>query len=577
MKFNSSNIDMDQVENIRDQFISENAVGAAHGNSEADSQPTPAPNSDQASAQPHPPNAPAQVPVVEAHIDPDDFDRTRVFPPEVLKAAAAGTPWASPEMPAAADPMKSLSDRSDSRMELPRGRHGTRDGEPAHDPHPTGSHPIPPAPGTQWDTAVQPRIPAAPRGGVNPAHTGEFRQFPQQNPNPAHTGPTPTYREGPRPGPAPWDQRGGQAAQQFPQHGPAASQHHADQGRGDHQQNHRNQANHPAERSAPQQDRNQGQRPAAQADEARSERNVPEAATVRDFALEGPRRQLPKQGWRGAVAKLGIPINKGAAELERDHYKDIINKNLANPKRVGVAAFKGGVGKTTATICLASTIAQWRYESRVVGMDTVARGTLALRVAGERKPNNSVQSLAADQRLYTGNHVRAHMMVNQHRLAVLGSDIDLDNSPLEPAEYTRACDELERYNELIFVDTEPSTATPAYETIMKSLDALVLVINPTLDSAVPGRDVLPWLRKKGLTELAGRTLVLINHQTPAKSHLDVKNVVNHFQNEGAKVLEVMHDAHLAEAGPINLELLDKRTELQYLRASAILMELLPAV
>ncbi|WP_071289819.1 MinD/ParA family protein [Mycolicibacterium llatzerense] len=577
MKFNSSNIDMDRVENIRDRFISENAVGAAHGDPDADGQPAPAPGSDQASAQPRPQNPPAQVPVVDAPFDPDVFDRTQVFPPEVLKAAAEGTPWALPEPPSAADPMKSLSDRSDSRMEVPRGRHGSRDGEPAHDPHPTGSHPISPAPGAQWDTAVQPRIPAAPRGDANPTHTGEFRQFPQQHQNPAHTGPTPTYREGPWPGPAKWDQHGGQAAQQFPQHGPAAPQPYVDQGRGDHQQSHHNQPNRPAEGSAPQRDWNQSQRPGAQADETQPDRNVPDTATVRDFALEGSRRQAPKQGWRGAVAKLGVPISKGAAELKRDHYIDTINRNLANPKKIGVVSFKGGVGKTSATICLGSTIAQCRYESRVVAMDTVARGTLALRVAGERKPDNSVQALVANKHLYTGNHVRAHMMVNQHRLAVLGSDIDLDNSPLEPGEYTRACGELERYNELIFVDTEPSTATPAYETIMRSLDALVLVINPTLDSAVPGRDVLPWLRKKGLTELAGRTLVLINHQTPTKSHLNVKNVVNHFQNEGAKVLEVMHDAHLAEAGPINLELLDKSTELQYLRASAILMELLPAV
>ena len=296
-----------------------------------------------------------------------------------------------------------------------------------------------------------------------------------------------------------------------------------------------------------------------------------------DFAVESGRREGPQQGWRSVISRMGIPVGKGPAELEYDHDIATINKRLRYRKTVGIAAFKGGVGKTSMTMGLASTVAAHRQDGGVVAIDTVARGSLAMRVKGEQPTDGHVKALAYDDNLHTISDVRAHLMSNPHRLSVLGSHRDLVDEPLSPQEYLHALQQLHRHHEIVFVDTEPSVATPAYGTIMASLDALILVVNPSRDSAIPGREVLPWLRAHGLSELAERTIVLLNHPSPAKPHMNEEVITNHFHNnERVEVLAIPYDAHLAEAGAISLGLLDKTTRRQFVSAAAILLDKLPA-
>lgn len=302
--------------------------------------------------------------------------------------------------------------------------------------------------------------------------------------------------------------------------------------------------------------------------------------TEREFAVKGGRREGPQQGWRSVISRMGIPLGKGAAEIAYDHDIAMINKRLRYRKTIGVVAFKGGVGKTSITICLGSTLATHRQDGGVVAVDTVARGTLAMRVKEDhRDVSGDVRSLAYDPEADEANidAVHAHLLSNRDRLSVLGSRRDLIAEPLAPNEYLTALERLRRHHKLVLVDTEPSTATPAFETIMESLDALILVVTPTRDGAVPASEVLPWLRARGLTELASRTIVLLNHQSPAKPHMDEESITHGFhKNEKVEVLKIPYDAHLAEASPISLELLDKNTRRQFVRAAAILLDKLPA-
>ncbi len=295
-----------------------------------------------------------------------------------------------------------------------------------------------------------------------------------------------------------------------------------------------------------------------------------------DFTVRGGRREDPQQGWRSVVARMGIPVGKGAEEQKYDNDIAMINKRLRYRKTVGVVAFKGGVGKTSITMALASTVAKHRQEGGVVAIDTVARGTLALRVKGEQPAGGDVRSLASDADSDI-DAVSAHLMSNQDRLSVLGSHRDLLTEPLQASEYTTALEQLRRHHKIVFVDTEPSTATPAYETIMASLDALILVVTPSRDTALLAKEVLPWLRARGLVELATRTVVLLNHATPAKPHVDKTTIAKHFHaDEKVEVLEIPYDEHLAEASPVSLALLDKTTRRQFVRAAAILLDKLPA-
>jgi MinD-like ATPase involved in chromosome partitioning or flagellar assembly len=294
------------------------------------------------------------------------------------------------------------------------------------------------------------------------------------------------------------------------------------------------------------------------------------------FSMESHREEGPKQGWRKTVAKV-IPIGKSAAEKEYDHDIFLINKQLRYPRVVGVAGFKGGTGKTSTVVCLGSTIGEHRATGAVVGVDADEHGTLPMRMRGQRV--SDVKSFAADTAVNTPSDMRSHMMSNTHRFSVLGSSAAHAADPLSADEYTTALEKIKKFADvsLILVDMDTSAASPSYESVMHSLDALVLVTAPTMESARLGQEMLSWIREHDLGGLLSRTTVLINHHTPTKSYVNLDEVIAYFQGqEKLKVYRVPWDEHLAEAGPVSLSLLNKGTRRRFVRVAAHVVNSLPA-
>lgn len=295
----------------------------------------------------------------------------------------------------------------------------------------------------------------------------------------------------------------------------------------------------------------------------------------RSFTLQNQRREGPQQGWRGALHRMHVPVGKGQNEIDFDLDIARINKVIRYPKVIGFASPKGGVGKTVSAMAVASTIAAHRQKGEVVAVDTDHNGSLARRVRGDQI--SSIKRFVEDGNLHSTNDVKAHMQSNHHRLSVLGSSREPLESPLTADEYLDALQILQTGHLFTIVDMDTSAATPAYETIMRSLDALVVVTATSLDSAEASQDMMDWIRARGLTELSTRTVVLINHQSPAKPHLDLDATVSHFRNtEAHEVREIHWDEHLAEAGPINLDLLNKATKRAFVSVAALLVDSLPS-
>jgi MinD-like ATPase involved in chromosome partitioning or flagellar assembly len=302
---------------------------------------------------------------------------------------------------------------------------------------------------------------------------------------------------------------------------------------------------------------------------------TPDRGIDAGFTNRSQRREGPQQGWRGALHRLHIPITKGDAEIDYDLDIAKINKVIRYAKVIGFASPKGGVGKTVCAMAVGSSIAAHRQNGGVVAIDTDHSGSLARRVAGDQRSH--IKRFVSDENLSSANDVVSHMQSNHHRLSVLGSSWEPLEKPLTPDDYLRALKVLQAGHLFTVVDMDTSAASPAYETIMRSLDALVIVTATSLDSAKASQDMLNWMRARGLTELHKRTVVLINHQSPAKPYLDLDETVNHFRNnESLEVSEIPWDDHLAEAGPINLDLLNKATRRQFVKVAARLVDSLPA-
>lgn len=294
------------------------------------------------------------------------------------------------------------------------------------------------------------------------------------------------------------------------------------------------------------------------------------------FGLDRYRSEGPQQGIRAVLHRFHIPIGKSQSEIEYD--KDIarMNKSMRYAKVIGVGNLKGGVGKTTAAISFGSTLAQHRAQGKVVAIDAASNGTLDQRVNNEERKYSDIRRFANDPNLNAINEIESHLLSNHHGLSILGSGDPLDDNKLTPEEYLKTLERLKRYYRFIIVDLDNSVANLVFETAMKSLDALVIVSSTARGGAAAAKDTLGWVRQHQMHELYSRSFVLMNSQTPAKPSLNVAQTISHFvNNEKRPVIEVAWDEHLAEDGPVNLDLIDKGTRRSFEVAVAKVVSSLP--
>jgi putative peptide zinc metalloprotease protein len=208
---------------------------------------------------------------------------------------------------------------------------------------------------------------------------------------------------------------------------------------------------------------------------------------------------------------------------------------------------KGGVGKTTMTLALGSTFAMQRGD-RVVAVDANPdAGNLAHRVAPPHDRNithvlrdlDDITSYAT-LRTYTAQ-------APESRLEVLASDDDPRiGMALDREDYHRLIDLLDRFYNLILLDTGTGILDSANQGLLGEADQVVLVLGPGLDGGRAAALTLDWMDEHGFEELVSRTVVVINglHKEDAGPTVPMRR---HFEKRCARVVTVPWDPEL-EAG-----------------------------
>lgn len=315
--------------------------------------------------------------------------------------------------------------------------------------------------------------------------------------------------------------------------------------------------------------------------------SAPQGPDETAWSTAAAERTGPKQGWRGGLAKIGIKLSKSARELDYDRDVLRMKRKLAYPQNVVFVSLKGGVGKSTSTIAMGSTLAHHRDVSDVVAFDSATDGSLRRRMPVEQN-----RAVTSDTRLFlrsvstrklSGSEIQVQLYSNPAGLQALVAAQHYQDYELAADEFDTILGALHREYMVNLIDMSPDRRVPTFWPAIRSAHAVVLVTTPNSVSIDNVKRFIDLLRDSDYKYLLTRTVLLWNDAAPGNEvviNVDAtKNVLVRElspQNDPSTCLvDIPLDPHLATGGEINLSLLRKDTRRQFERAAALLMDKLP--
>lgn len=300
-------------------------------------------------------------------------------------------------------------------------------------------------------------------------------------------------------------------------------------------------------------------------------RRTPSAADFTDAEMLPPKRTVPTRGWRRLVYDAsGRTLNPGPSreEQRREELEARLRTPITGSRRVVVMSRKGGVGKTTMTLALGSIFAMLRGD-RVAAVDANPdAGNLAHRVAPtqDRKITDVLRDADAIDsyavlRDYTSQAVES-------RLEVLASDDDPRiGQALDRGDYHRLISLLDRFYNLILLDTGTGILDSANQGLLQEADQVVLVLGPGLDGGRAAALTLDWMDQHGFGDLVAHAVVVINGLRRG-SDVVADHMRQHFEKRCERVLTVPWDPALAAGAQTNLSGLRGQTRDAFVQVAA---------
>jgi MinD-like ATPase involved in chromosome partitioning or flagellar assembly len=301
----------------------------------------------------------------------------------------------------------------------------------------------------------------------------------------------------------------------------------------------------------------------------------PASAALYGDTLLPPAQETAARGWRKVVYQMsGGAVNPGPSpdEVRLNRLLGHIRTPLHDCHRIAVMSLKGGVGKTTTTVGLGSTLADLR-DDRVVAIDANPdRGTLGTKVQ-RPSPYTVRDLLEVAPRLRRYVDVRHYMATSDSRLDVLASaDNPEISEAFAEADYRAVDDLLQRYYSILLTDCGTGMLHSAMGGVLGLADTLVIVTSSSADGGNTASATLDWLDAHGYAHQVRDAIAVISMFPQNGDIVDVDALEQHFAARTRRVVRVPWDPHLATGGRIDLHELKRETRRAYQELAAAITE-----
>ncbi|WP_419796059.1 MinD/ParA family ATP-binding protein [Streptomyces mexicanus] len=287
--------------------------------------------------------------------------------------------------------------------------------------------------------------------------------------------------------------------------------------------------------------------------------------------LLNTKKQKARSGRPGASSSR-FRIGAKKEEAERQRKLELIRTPVLSCYRIAVISLKGGVGKTTTTTALGSTLASERQD-KILAIDANPdAGTLGRRV--RRETGATIRDLVqAIPYLNSYMDIRRFTSQAASGLEIIANDVDpAVSTTFNDEDYRRAIDVLGKQYPIILTDSGTGLLYSAMRGVLDLADQLIIISTPSVDGASSASTTLDWLSAHGYADLVARSITVISGVRETGKMIKVEDIVAHFETRCRGVVVVPFDEHLAAGAEVDLDMMRPKVREAYFNLAAMVAE-----
>ncbi|PRZ41777.1 MinD-like ATPase involved in chromosome partitioning or flagellar assembly [Antricoccus suffuscus] len=227
---------------------------------------------------------------------------------------------------------------------------------------------------------------------------------------------------------------------------------------------------------------------------------------------------------------------------------------IHTPRRISVVGMKGGVGKTTMAIMLATAAARARREQVLLLDADTTYGSLMLRMG--IAPVASSHDIAQMGDPGSLDVLAGAISRNNDGVWVLPTGrTPAQSAAFGEATYVQAMRAVYRHFPITVSDCGAGMAGTLMQRVISASHSLVIATAPSMDSVLASHNALQWLDSIGYEALARRSIVAIGNVDINNPRIDLAEARQRFAPLCRAVVTIPSDPHLAPGSHLRYDAL----------------------
>ncbi|MEV7635468.1 MinD/ParA family protein [Pseudarthrobacter enclensis] len=270
-------------------------------------------------------------------------------------------------------------------------------------------------------------------------------------------------------------------------------------------------------------------------------------------------------------------MGPGPKQRQEDELARRISRQLQGSYNTAILSLKGGIGKTSTTVGVGLTLAEYRGDAPCAIDANPDSGDLVERALGEgiyqQSSPRTITDLLENIDSIDSLTALARYMHHAGRLHLIAGEQDPEVSDsLTAEEYLRIRKLISGYYAVALTDCGTGVTHNAMSGILQSADNLVIAAGYAVSGAKRARSTLHWLASHGYEDLARNAIVVITDKDEVSSRVDKDAIEEHLSGICRQLIAVPHDRGVADGDLVTLDVLKPETRRAYKEIAAAIVD-----